>query len=83
MIEHANFQRIKPVECLHKAWNEEDENKAPNVRRVIHTANKLAGWVSLLVLQPDDAKGRSTIMKYFITMAMVRFTLFVKAFTHV
>lgn len=71
IIEFSNFQKIKPAECLHKAWNDEDEGKAPNVRRVIHTANRLAGWVGLLVLQPRDAKQRATIMKYFIQTAMV------------
>jgi son of sevenless-like protein len=71
IFEFTNFQRIKPVECLHKAWNEDDEEKAPNVRKVIHTANKLAGWVSLLVLQPRDAKQRATVMKYFIQTAAV------------
>jgi hypothetical protein len=75
IIEFGNFQRIKPVECLHKAWNDEDEQAAPNVRRVIHTANKLAGWVSLLVLQPRDPKSRATVMKFFIQTAAVSFAV--------
>lgn len=71
IIEFSNFQKIKPAECLHKAWTNEDEELAPNVRLVIHTANKLAAWVGLLVLNPRDAKSRASLMKYFIQTAIV------------
>lgn len=71
IIEFNNFQRIRPGECLHKAWTVEDETQAKNVRLVIHTANKLAAWIGLLVLEPKEPKHRANLMKYFITVAMV------------
>lgn len=71
IIEFNNFQKIRPAECLHKVWTDEDEGRAKNVRLVIHTANKLAAWIGLLVLSPKDPKSRATLMKYFIQCAMV------------
>ncbi|ORY35356.1 hypothetical protein BCR39DRAFT_3332 [Naematelia encephala] len=67
ILEFDHFQRIKPIECLNKAWTMSDgEERAPNVRAVIHTANVLSGWVSVMCLSSKDVKQRATIMKYFI-----------------
>lgn len=72
ILEFDYFQRIKPVECLNKAWNRSDGDKvAPNVRSVIKTANILSGWVGTTCLSSRDAKSRASIMKYFIQTAIV------------
>ncbi len=73
ILEFGYFQKIKPVECLNKAWNRDDgEKRAPNVRSVIHTANVLSGWVVISVLSQRDVKFRAGVMKYFIQAALVR-----------
>lgn len=72
IIESLHFQRIKAIECLNKAWAREDGPKAaPNVRWVILTANRMAGWVALQILSSKDVKVRASIMKYFVQTAIV------------
>lgn len=72
ILEFGYFQKIKPVECLNKAWNQEDgEKRAPNVRSVIHTANVLSGWVVVNVLSSRDVKTRAGVIKYFVQTALV------------
>lgn len=76
ILEFGFFQKIKPVECLNKSWNRDDgEDKAPNVRSVIHFANVLSGWVSVMCLSSKDVRQRAVIMKYFIQTAIVRHDL--------
>ena len=72
IMESQHFQRIKPVECLNKAWARDDGLKAaPNVRWVILTANRMAGWVALQILSSRDVKVRAGVMKFFIQTAIV------------
>jgi son of sevenless-like protein len=71
ILEFSYFQKIKPVECLKKAWTSSTgEEKAPNVRCVIHMANVLSGWVICNILI-KDVKQRAAVMKYFIQTALV------------
>jgi son of sevenless-like protein len=74
IIESLHFQRIRAIECLNKAWaKEEGPKSAPNVRWVILTANRMAGWVALQILSSKDVKVRASTMKYFVQTAIVRF----------
>ncbi|WWD18895.1 hypothetical protein CI109_103350 [Kwoniella shandongensis] len=70
IIEFVHFQRIKPSECLNRAWAEDGgSNLAPNVRNVILTANRMAGWVALHILSSKDVRQRATAMKILIQVA--------------
>jgi len=74
IIESLHFQRIRAIECLNKAWAKEEGLKsAPNVRWVILTANRMAGWVALQILGSKDVKMRAATMKYFVQTAIVSF----------
>jgi son of sevenless-like protein len=74
IIESLHFQRIRAIECLNKAWaKEEGPKSAPNVRWVILTANRMAGWVALQILSSKDVKVRASTMKYFVQTAIVRY----------
>ena len=78
IIESLHFQRIRAIECLNKAWTKEEGPKsAPNVRWVILTANRMAGWVALQILSSKDVKVRASTMKYFVQTAIVRPPFFV------
>ncbi|KAK8854953.1 hypothetical protein IAR55_003693 [Kwoniella newhampshirensis] len=71
IIEFVHFQRIKPSECLNRAWAEEGGSSlAPNVRNVILTANRMAGWVALHILSSKDVRQRATAMKILIQVAV-------------
>ncbi|WWC71747.1 uncharacterized protein I206_105706 [Kwoniella pini CBS 10737] len=71
IVEFIHFQRIKPSECLNRAWADENTGSinAPNVRNVILTANRMAGWVALHILSPKDVRQRATAMKILIQVA--------------
>jgi son of sevenless-like protein len=76
IIESLHFQRIRAIECLNKAWAKEEGLKsAPNVRWVILTANRMAGWVALQILGSKDVKMRAATMKYFVQTAIVSFVI--------
>ncbi|WVF72599.1 hypothetical protein IAT40_007417 [Kwoniella sp. CBS 6097] len=72
IIEFIHFQRIKPSECLNRAWADEHSGSinAPNVRNVILTANRMAGWVALHILSSKDTRQRATAMKVLIQVAV-------------
>ncbi|OCF40495.1 hypothetical protein I317_05665 [Kwoniella heveanensis CBS 569] len=72
IIEFLHFQRIKPSECLNRAWADENTGSinAPNVRNVILTANRMAGWVALHILSSKDTRQRATAMKILIQVAV-------------
>ncbi|WVQ99820.1 hypothetical protein IAU59_006963 [Kwoniella sp. CBS 9459] len=72
IIEFIHFQRIKPSECLNRAWADENSGStnAPNVRNVILTANRMAGWVALHILSSKDTRQRATAMKILIQVAV-------------
>jgi son of sevenless-like protein len=75
ILESANFQRIKPDECLRKAWTKEvpegAPNPAPNLKHSIQTDNKIAAWVGWEIVAQKDAKNRASIMKLWIATAIV------------
>lgn len=72
ILESGHFQRIRPIECLNKAWQREDGAKvAPNLRFVILTANRMAGWVASEILSQKDVKQRALVMKHFVVTAIV------------
>ncbi|WRT68200.1 uncharacterized protein IL334_005175 [Kwoniella shivajii] len=72
IVEFVHFQRIKPSECLNRAWADENggSTNAPNVRNVILTANRMAGWVALHILSSKDVRQRATAMKILIQVAV-------------
>ncbi|WVR07351.1 hypothetical protein IAU60_004392 [Kwoniella sp. DSM 27419] len=72
IVEFVHFQRIKPSECLNRAWADEHAGSinAPNVRNVILTANRMAGWVALHILSSKDVRQRATAMKILIQVAV-------------
>jgi son of sevenless-like protein len=70
IMESNCFQRIKPSECMHKAWTRPDAaDIAPNVTRIIVTTNRIAVWIGLQVLRTKDVKMRAQIIKQFMHTA--------------
>ena len=67
------YNRIKPVECLQKAWSDlSDPNKAANIKAVIKHSNQVSNWVKCAVLHESKSpKQRAAIIKFFIQTAEV------------
>ena len=73
LMDAAMYNRIKPVECLQKAWSDlSDPNKAPNIKAVIKHSNQVSNWVKVAVLHESKSpKQRAAIIKFFIQTAEV------------
>ncbi|KAF9152091.1 hypothetical protein BG015_005782 [Linnemannia schmuckeri] len=72
IMEANAYNKIKPVECLAKAWTSEDPEiaaKAVNIKRMIETANLYANWVNELVLSEKDTKKRALIVRHLVAVA--------------
>jgi hypothetical protein len=75
IMEANSFNRIKPLECLGKAWTSEDPDiaaKAINIKRIIETSNLYANWINELVLNEKEVKKRAMIIRHVIAIAEVR-----------
>ncbi|RUS17998.1 ras guanine nucleotide exchange factor domain-containing protein, partial [Endogone sp. FLAS-F59071] len=64
------YTKIKPVECLDKAWSCEDsENEAVNVKACIEYHNQVTAWVSDSILSQGEVKKRTAIIKHWVQVA--------------
>ncbi|KAG0378908.1 hypothetical protein BGX24_002402 [Mortierella sp. AD032] len=72
IMEASAYNKIKPVECLAKAWTSEDSEiaaKAVNIKKMIETANLYANWINELVLMEKDTKKRALIVRQLVAVA--------------
>lgn len=63
------YSAIKPIECLDKAWSQDDDAVAPNIRASIEYCNQVTSWVSDVILSQHDIKKRSVLIKYWVQVA--------------
>ncbi|KAG2386781.1 hypothetical protein C9374_002525 [Naegleria lovaniensis] len=70
MIEMEIFNRIQPKECLNQSWSKENQRKmAPNIYAQIQKTNHMVTFVSLHILNPENAKERANVIQKFINIA--------------
>ena len=70
LIDSRLYNRIRPVECLGKAWSRENGALvAKGIRDVISANNKVSGWVSEAILVQEDLKKRAAWVKQFVAIA--------------
>jgi son of sevenless-like protein len=74
-IMEANvYNKIRPVECLAKAWTSEDPEvaaKAVNIKKMIETSNLYANWINELVLSEKELKKRVLVIRHLVMIAEV------------
>ncbi|KAG0341389.1 hypothetical protein BG004_006046 [Podila humilis] len=72
-IMEANvYNKIRPVECLAKAWTSEDPEvaaKAVNIKKMIETSNLYANWINELVLSEKELKKRVLVIRHLVMIA--------------
>ncbi|KAG0052376.1 hypothetical protein BGZ83_002670 [Gryganskiella cystojenkinii] len=72
-IMEANvYNKIRPVECLAKAWMSEDPElaaKAVNIKKMIETSNLYANWINELVLSEKELKKRVLVIRHLVSIA--------------
>ncbi|CAG8534743.1 7445_t:CDS:10, partial [Diversispora eburnea] len=70
IIESRLYNKIKPVECLNKAWSKsedeknDDEEPAQNIKAMI--VNR---WVAESILNQPEVKKRCALIKHFVAVA--------------
>ncbi|KAF8936047.1 hypothetical protein BGZ47_009689 [Haplosporangium gracile] len=72
IMEANYFNKIKPIECLAKAWMSDDPEiaaKAANIKKMIETSNLFSNWIDEIVLGEKDPKKRAAILRHLITVA--------------
>ena len=76
IIESRAYRKLKPTDCLNKAWSKEKAvqdgtEPASNVRNIILHSNQLTNWVAEMILTQQDVKKRVIVIKHFIVVAEV------------
>ncbi|KAF8938924.1 hypothetical protein BGZ58_011143 [Dissophora ornata] len=72
IMEALVYNRIRPVECLAKAWMSEDQEiamKAVNIKKMIETSNLYANWINELVLSEKEIKKRVLVIRHLVLIA--------------
>nr|CAG8439138.1 9157_t:CDS:10 [Entrophospora candida] len=65
IIESRLYNKIRPVECLNKAWSKEEGGEiAANIKAMIIT-----GWVAEMILNNPDIRRRCALIKHFVAVA--------------
>ncbi|RIA92760.1 ras guanine nucleotide exchange factor domain-containing protein [Glomus cerebriforme] len=70
ILESKLYNKIKPVECLGKAWSQSEGNDiAVNIKAMIENSNKITGWVAESVLNQKEIRKRCLYIKHFVAIA--------------
>ncbi|KAG0097364.1 hypothetical protein BGZ93_002896 [Podila epicladia] len=72
IMEATAYNKIRPVECLNKAWMHEDPKisaKAVNIKKMIEASNLYANWIDELVLSEKELKKRVLVIRHLVLIA--------------
>ncbi|KAF9434632.1 hypothetical protein BGZ76_007689 [Entomortierella beljakovae] len=72
IMEATVYNKIRPVECLAKAWMSDDTDmaaKAVNIKKMIETSNLYANWINELVLSEKEIKKRVLVIRHLVLIA--------------
>ncbi|KAG0042697.1 hypothetical protein BGZ83_000175 [Gryganskiella cystojenkinii] len=72
VMEANVYNKIRPVECLAKAWMSDDPEmaaKAVNIKKMIETSNLCSNWINELVLSEKELKKRVVVIRQLVLIA--------------
>ncbi|KAF8923150.1 hypothetical protein BGZ58_003299 [Dissophora ornata] len=72
IMEATVYNKIRPVECLAKAWTSEVPEmaaKAVNIKKMIETSNLYSNWINELVLSEKEIKKRVLVIRHIVLIA--------------
>lgn len=70
LIESRLYNKVKPAECLGLKWTKPGNDvHAKGIMESINTHNRISAWVAETILQQEDLKKRSALIKHFISIA--------------
>lgn len=68
---------MKPIELYSSSWSKENASvMAPNVLELIKNFNRISVWVASEIVSQTNLKKRVLLLKYFISVAIVRIYIF-------
>eukprot|EP01090_Pellita_catalonica_P000606 TRINITY_DN10419_c0_g1_i1.p1 TRINITY_DN10419_c0_g1~~TRINITY_DN10419_c0_g1_i1.p1 ORF type:complete len:581 (-),score=81.77 TRINITY_DN10419_c0_g1_i1:1794-3425(-) len=71
LIDFKSYSNINPTEFLSKSWNTPKlQHRAPNIIAMLSRANKMAFWVSSMILLHDKGKDRKKMVEKLILVAV-------------
>ena len=74
LIESRLYNKVKPAECLGLKWTKPGNDvHAKGIMESINTHNRISAWVAETILQQEDLKKRSALIKHFISTVLARF----------
>ncbi|ORX99639.1 ras GEF [Basidiobolus meristosporus CBS 931.73] len=68
ILDSTMYNRIRPVECLNKAWSQKDASIAINIKAMIEVSNQVTNWVTETVLLEKEVRKRVAVIKHFISI---------------
>ncbi|GJJ73293.1 son of sevenless [Entomortierella parvispora] len=72
IMEAQVYNKIRPVECLAKAWMSDDPEmaaKAVNIKKMIETSNLCSNWINELLLSEKELKKRVLVIRQLVLIA--------------
>ncbi|KAK9765475.1 hypothetical protein K7432_006160 [Basidiobolus ranarum] len=71
IMDSTMYNRIRPVECLSKAWSQKDASIAVNIKAMIEVSNQVTNWVAETILSEKEVRKRVALIKHFISIGEV------------
>ncbi|KAK9768115.1 hypothetical protein K7432_001518 [Basidiobolus ranarum] len=68
VMDSVMYNRIRPVECLNKAWSQKDGSIAINIKAMIEVSNQVTNWVAETILSEHEPRKRVALIKHFISI---------------
>ncbi|KAK9721912.1 hypothetical protein K7432_003034 [Basidiobolus ranarum] len=71
IMDSTMYNRIRPVECLNKAWSQKDASIAIHIKAMIEVSNQVTNWVAETILLEKEVRKRVAVIKHFISIGEV------------
>ncbi|ORY03599.1 ras GEF [Basidiobolus meristosporus CBS 931.73] len=68
IMDSTMYNKIRPVECLSKAWSQKDASIAVNIKAMIEVSNQVTNWVAETILSEKEVRKRVALIKHFISI---------------
>lgn len=71
LTESQLYVKIKPTDCMSKAWSNKDpkKRKGENIKAMILNSNQMTGWVTHSILSPQEPRKRVSYIKHWLAIA--------------
>ncbi|KAK9717180.1 hypothetical protein K7432_006399 [Basidiobolus ranarum] len=75
IVDSKLFRAIRPHELIGQEFSKKEESQSVNVRMMSKISTQITEWVAHTILQEEDIRKRSSVLKHFIMIAEKCYTL--------